>query len=150
MRRQDGFTLLELMLTLAIVGILSATAIPLYHTWTQRAYGTEASLMMKQILDGEVMYYLEHDEFFPGAGEVWIINADGTTTPNSIDVIGEIKEALKVQIPPGHRLQYDLSNTGTGLLVVTISSENLSFPLFKGGVTTLTAGLDTEGKVEYY
>jgi len=138
------------MVTVLILGILSATAIPLYHTWTQRAYGTEASLMMKQIIDGEVLYFLEHDDFFPGAGEVWIINADGTTTPNNIDVLGKIKEALKVQIPLGHHLQYDLSNTGTGLLVVTISSENLSFPLFKGGVTTLTAGLDTEGKVEYY
>jgi prepilin-type N-terminal cleavage/methylation domain-containing protein len=151
MNRQGGFTLLELMVTVLILGILSATAIPLYHTWTQRAYGTEASVMMKQILDGEVMYYLEHDKFLPeGAAEQWLINADGTTIPPTpANALSMIKESLKVAIPMGHRLQYDLTNTGAEL-IVRISSEGNAFPLFKEGQTTLTAVLGTDGKIDYF
>ena len=65
MQRKDGFTLIELMVGLAIIGILFASAIPLYQTWQQRAYGSEAAIMVKQILDAEIIYYLENDVFYP-------------------------------------------------------------------------------------
>jgi prepilin-type N-terminal cleavage/methylation domain-containing protein len=38
---QSGFTLLELMMTIAIVGILAAIAIPSYQDYTRRAVYTE-------------------------------------------------------------------------------------------------------------
>ena len=37
----QGFTILELMITIAIVGILAAIAIPSYINYTRRAYFTE-------------------------------------------------------------------------------------------------------------
>ena len=46
MKKQTGFTLIELMIVVAIVAILAAIALPAYQTYTKKARATELTSAM--------------------------------------------------------------------------------------------------------
>jgi prepilin-type N-terminal cleavage/methylation domain-containing protein len=148
MKKERGFTLVELLVVVAILGVLGSMAMPLYNTWQQRAYGSEAIVMMKQLTEGQILYYLENDEYFPGSGDpgypTYVVTKKGNSTP--ADAIDRIKNALNLTITTKGRLEYTITNTMDGSCTILIAAD---FPLFRNGQKQVLARLNEKGFVEY-
>jgi prepilin-type N-terminal cleavage/methylation domain-containing protein len=149
MKRQTGFTLLELMVVIAILGILAATSVGVMAKYRQRTIGSEAAVMMKQIIEAEIIYFLAHNEFFPSSADsdeilVWHNGADPSTANKQ-----RALDALKVGIPTGHLLGFRIyrdpvDSVGSPLTVEIWSSGN--FNLFPG-VHQIRGTVDKNGKI---
>jgi type IV pilus assembly protein PilA len=63
MHRDRGFTLIEIMIVVAIVGILAAIAIPAFVKHQAKAKQTEAQANLKAAFTSEKTYFAEHDTF---------------------------------------------------------------------------------------
>lgn len=70
-RRSTGFTLIELMIVVAIIGILASIALPNLRSSAFRAKRNEAELNLKGIYQAQKAYYVEHGIYgatFPTIG----------------------------------------------------------------------------------
>ena len=61
LRRQDGFTLVELMVVVAIIGLLSAVAIPNFQKYQARSKTSEAKLQLAAIYTAEQSFYSDYN-----------------------------------------------------------------------------------------
>ena len=86
MKKQTGFTLIELMIVVAIVAILAAVALPAYQSYTQRAKFSEVVLAVspaKAALDVCVQTYRGTKANMPGdcqKAATAALKAGGTVT----------------------------------------------------------------------
>ncbi|HEZ6676159.1 TPA: pilin, partial [Neisseria meningitidis] len=85
---QKGFTLIELMIVIAIVGILAAVALPAYQDYTARAQVSEAILLAEGQKSAVTEYYLNHG--------IWPANNSSAGVATSSEIKGKYVEKVEV------------------------------------------------------
>ncbi|HGH0237849.1 TPA: pilin, partial [Neisseria meningitidis] len=86
---QKGFTLIELMIVIAIVGILAAVALPAYQDYTARAQVSEAILLAEGQKSAVTEYYLNHG--------IWPGNNSDAGVASSTDIKGKYVQSVEVK-----------------------------------------------------
>ena len=76
-KNAKGFTLIELMIVVAIIGILAAIAMPQYNKYVARTQVAEAFALLGPVKQALMLYYQENGEF-----------PQHTTLPQRHDTLG--------------------------------------------------------------
>lgn len=148
MKRQDGFTLIELMVVVALLGILALTASPVYRTYQQRAYGSQAAVMAKRLMDAQILHYLEHDKFFPtDPSNAIFIPSDTPPSAETQQALQEVQDNLNISIPLGQHLSYQIYSIGVNADESCFIRVFASFALFKNGKMDLNYSISKDGAV---
>src|SRR5207302_11440493 len=61
--RWNGFTLIEMLLTMIVVGLLAAVSVPRYRAVRERAYMATMEADLHSLRLAEEMYFAEHGEY---------------------------------------------------------------------------------------
>jgi type IV pilus assembly protein PilA len=88
-RKGAGFTLIELMIVVAIIGILAAIAIPAYQNYTVRAQVAEGINMAAEAKAPIVDAFINH-------GEAPSNRSEAGMSPNATDTSGKYVTAVEV------------------------------------------------------
>jgi type IV pilus assembly protein PilA len=63
MRKNEGFTLIELMIVIAIIGILAAIAIPQFSAYRMRSYNAAAEADLRNAATAQEAYYVDNQHY---------------------------------------------------------------------------------------
>lgn len=100
LRKKDGFTLIELMIVVAIIGVLAAIAIPAFVNYVKKSKTSEAGSNLKSLFTGAAGYYQE-ERFAQG-----LVAAGGGATSSTNCTVAAVTPAYTAS---NNKVSFDFS-----------------------------------------
>ncbi len=124
---QQGFTLIELMIVIAIIGILAAIALPAYQDYTVRAKMSEPIAALSEAKTSYTEYY----------------SANGGVAPTSFGLLG-----IKKTRTSEYLAQIDVPTLSSPVIVATVRA--VAIPSSSSDVTIELSGItQSDGTINW-
>ena len=128
-KNEKGFTLVELMIVVVIIGILASIAIPKFSSLISKTKVSEAKVMLRQIINLETSYYQNESTYFAfiegaDADEIGFTQPDVNTRrfEYKFDIVGAAPFAASIATATENQDVNGDGDTDDGL---TLSVENV-------------------------